>query len=62
MQDGEEAGDITQGAIAMDFRDQLDIYLRARFTLIVLVTLEEQRALDTLKTCGRKSSSTLTDS
>jgi len=55
MQDGEEAGDITQGAIAMDFRDQLDIYLRARFTLIVLVTLEEQRALDTLKEVCRKT-------
>jgi len=33
----------------MNFEDQLDIYLRARFTLIVLVTTEEERALTTVK-------------
>jgi SpoVK/Ycf46/Vps4 family AAA+-type ATPase len=34
----------------MDFEEKLDIYLRARFTLIVLVTHEEERALEMLKT------------
>jgi AAA+ superfamily predicted ATPase len=33
----------------MDFEERLDIYLRARFTLIVLVTSEEERALETIK-------------
>ena len=33
----------------MDFTEQLDLYLRARFTLIVLVTAEEERALDTIR-------------
>jgi ATP-dependent 26S proteasome regulatory subunit len=38
----------------MNFEDQLDIYLRARFTLIILVTTEEERALATLKSvCER---------
>lgn len=38
----------------MNFEDQLDIYLRARFTLIVLVTTEEERALTTIKSvCER---------
>ena len=38
----------------MNFEDQLDIYLRARFTLIVLVTTEEERALTTVKSvCER---------
>jgi len=34
----------------MKFEEQLDIYLRARFTLLVLVTLEEERAIQTIKT------------
>lgn len=33
----------------MDFDEKLDIYLRARFTLIVLITPEEERVLETLK-------------
>jgi len=33
----------------MSFEQQLDVYLRARFTLIVLVTPEEERALQTIK-------------
>lgn len=33
----------------MDFAEQLDIYLRARFTLIVLATVEEERAMQTLQ-------------
>jgi ATP-dependent 26S proteasome regulatory subunit len=33
----------------MNFEQQLDIYLRARFTLIVLVTAEEERALETVQ-------------
>ncbi len=33
----------------MKFEDELDIYLRARFTLILLVTTEEERALQTIK-------------
>jgi AAA+ superfamily predicted ATPase len=38
----------------MNFEERLDIYLRARFTLIVLVTPEEERALETIKTvCER---------
>lgn len=38
----------------MSFEDELDIFLRARFTLMVLVTLEEERALQTVKTlCER---------
>lgn len=32
----------------MDFETQLDIYLRARFTLLILVTPEEERALETI--------------
>ncbi len=36
----------------MEFTQQLDTYLRARFTLIVLITAEEQRALDLIsQTC-----------
>ncbi len=34
----------------MPFEQELDIYLRSRFTLIVLVTPEEERALSVLKT------------
>ncbi|HSK88374.1 MAG TPA: AAA family ATPase [Anaerolineales bacterium] len=34
----------------MNFDEKLDIYLRARFTLIALVTSEEERALETVKT------------
>ncbi len=38
----------------MTFEDQLDIYLRARFTLLVLITSEEERALGTIKSvCER---------
>lgn len=38
----------------MDFEQELDIYFRARFTLLVLVTREEERALETMKTvCER---------
>jgi SpoVK/Ycf46/Vps4 family AAA+-type ATPase len=33
----------------MTFEQQLDVYLRARFTLIVLVTPEEERALQSIK-------------
>lgn len=33
----------------MTFEEQLDVYLRARFTLIVLVTTEEERALQKVK-------------
>jgi AAA+ superfamily predicted ATPase len=33
----------------MDFLKQLDTYLRARFTLIVLVTHEEERAVDLIR-------------
>jgi AAA+ superfamily predicted ATPase len=33
----------------MSFEEQLDIYLRARFTLIVLVTPEEERALQSIQ-------------
>ncbi len=33
----------------MDFQKELDIYLRARFTLMLLVTLEEERALQSVK-------------
>ena len=36
----------------MDFIKQLDTYLRARFTLVVLITQEEQRAIDLIaQTC-----------
>jgi AAA+ superfamily predicted ATPase len=45
----------------MNFEEQLDIYLRARFTLMVLVTTEEERALDTVKTvCERMKRPCLT--
>jgi AAA+ superfamily predicted ATPase len=38
----------------MKFEEQLDIYLRARFTLILMVTNEEQRALQLIKSvCER---------
>jgi AAA+ superfamily predicted ATPase len=38
----------------MSFDEQLDVYLRARFTLIVVVTPEEERALQTIKAvCDR---------
>ncbi|MBM3836036.1 MAG: AAA family ATPase [Verrucomicrobia bacterium] len=38
----------------MTFDQELDVYLRARFTLIVLVTAEEERALQTVKSvCER---------
>ena len=45
----------------MDFEERLDIYLRARFTLIVLVTPEEERALEMVKVvCERTRRSCLT--
>jgi len=40
----------------MSFEQQLDLYLRARFTLIVLVTAEEERTLNSIKAvCERTS-------
>src|SRR5262245_23488850 len=39
----------------MAFEQELDVYLRARFTLIVLVTTEEERALQTVKAVCEKS-------
>jgi AAA+ superfamily predicted ATPase len=39
----------------MKFEEQLDIYLRARFTLIILVTPEEERALFTIKTMAERT-------
>ena len=45
----------------MDFSETLDIYLRARFTLIVLVTAEEERLLQTVKSvCERTQRRCLT--
>jgi AAA+ superfamily predicted ATPase len=45
----------------MTIDQQLDIYLRARFTLIVLVTAEEERALQTLRAvCEHTKRSCLT--
>jgi len=37
------------GVRGMKFEQELDVYLRARFTLIVLVTREEERALQAVK-------------
>src|ERR1035437_1590774 len=38
----------------MKFDEQLDVYLRARFTLLVLITAEEERAIQSIKTlCAR---------
>ena len=39
----------------MAFEQELDVYLRARFTLMVLVTHEEERALQTVKAVCEKS-------
>jgi AAA+ superfamily predicted ATPase len=39
----------------MPFEDELDVYLRARFTLILLATHEEERALRTLRTVCERS-------
>jgi SpoVK/Ycf46/Vps4 family AAA+-type ATPase len=39
----------------MDLEKELDLYLRARFTLVVLVTPEEERALNVIKTVCEKS-------
>ena len=45
----------------MTFSEQLDVYLRARFTLMVLVTPEEERALQTVKAvCERTKRPCLT--
>ena len=41
-------------AAAMEFEDELDVVLRARFTLLVLVTSEEERALETVKAVCRR--------
>jgi AAA+ superfamily predicted ATPase len=38
-----------------DFKKELDTYLRARFTLIVLVTQEEQRAIDMVREACKES-------
>jgi len=38
----------------MIFEEELDLYLRARFTLIVLSTFEEERALQAIKTVCEK--------
>jgi AAA+ superfamily predicted ATPase len=38
----------------MEFEEHLDVFLRARFTLIVVVTAEEERAIDAVKAvCGK---------
>lgn len=42
----------------MAFEDELDIYLRARFTLLVVVTAEEERVLDAVKNVCRRSKRT----
>jgi hypothetical protein len=39
----------------MTFEQELDIYLRARFTLIILATQEEERALQTIKNVCEQS-------
>ncbi len=39
----------------MKFEDQLDIYLRARFTLLVIITQEEERILQTLVSLCEKT-------
>ncbi len=45
----------------MSFEQQLDVYLRARFTLIAVVTPEEERVLHTIKTvCERANRPCLT--
>lgn len=45
----------------MPFEQELDIYLRSRFTLIVLVTPEEERALSIVKVvCDRSQRPCLT--
>ena len=45
----------------MGFEQELDVYLRARFTLVVLVTPEEERALHAIKTvCERGKRTCLT--
>jgi AAA+ superfamily predicted ATPase len=45
----------------MSFEHELDVYLRARFTLMVLVTREEERALSLLRTlCERTKRTALT--
>ena len=44
----------------MEFNDQLDLYLRARFTLCVLFTIEEERAVEALhQWCGAHGRSCL---
>ena len=44
----------------MKFDEQLDVYLRARFTLLVLITTEEERAIQSIKTlCERTQRSCL---
>ena len=47
--------------MSSDFEHNLDVYLRARFTLIILVTTEEERALQTVKeVCERTHRACLT--
>lgn len=38
----------------MEFEKELDIYLRARFTLLVLITREEERAIEKIKSVCQK--------
>lgn len=42
-------------AATMNFDQELDVFLRARFTLVIVVTLEEERALQIIKTVCEKS-------
>ncbi len=45
----------------MNFDKELDLYLRARFTLIVIITPEEERVLQTIETvCERSKRACLT--
>ena len=44
----------------MDFQKQLDLYLRARFTLVILFTIEEERAIESIRSwCSSRSRSCL---
>lgn len=38
----------------MEFKERLDIYLRARFTLIIIVTLEEERVLQEIQSVAAR--------
>ena len=39
----------------MDFEQQLDVYLRSRFTLITLITIEEERVLEQVRSLCEKT-------